>query len=234
MLGLSTHSIEQAKSADALNGILDYFAVGPVFATNTKPGRPAVGLELVSSVADFKPCLPWFAIGGINKSTARKVRSAGAERIVAVSDVLVPQDTTGAIRDLMAEFRGYRTDSAKYSPLNQTCLCRYVKRIVICFRHTAKAMPMRRFYPPSPQIILRPFLCFRQTTPQMRCPCRVPPRNQLVSNLIFHLNNGYYGKMVGSKCSVYVICYYRALFNTDIRRDKYVVDLIFGFSFAFT
>ncbi|MFR6032906.1 MAG: thiamine phosphate synthase [Bacilli bacterium] len=27
--GLSTHSIEQAKSADALNGILDYFAVGP-------------------------------------------------------------------------------------------------------------------------------------------------------------------------------------------------------------
>ncbi len=113
VLGLSTHSIEQAKSADALNGILDYFAVGPVFATNTKPGRPAVGLELVSSVADFKPCLPWFAIGGINKSTARKVRSAGAERIVAVSDVLVPQDTTGAIRDLMAEFRGYRTDSAK-------------------------------------------------------------------------------------------------------------------------
>ena len=36
VLGLSTHSIEQAKSADALNGILDYFAVGPVFATNTK------------------------------------------------------------------------------------------------------------------------------------------------------------------------------------------------------
>ena len=104
VLGLSTHSIQQAKSADALNGILDYFAVGPVFATNTKPGRPAVGLELVSAVASFKPRLPWFAIGGINKKTASQVSAAGAERIVAVSDVLIPQDTTGAIRDLMENF----------------------------------------------------------------------------------------------------------------------------------
>ena len=103
-LGLSTHSIEQAKAADSLSGVIDYFAVGPVYATNTKPGRPAVGLELVSAVASFKPRLPWFAIGGINKKTASQVSAAGAERIVAVSDVLIPQDTTGAIRDLMENF----------------------------------------------------------------------------------------------------------------------------------
>lgn len=40
-LGLSTHSEEQAAAADAMSGILDYFAVGPLYATGTKPGARA-------------------------------------------------------------------------------------------------------------------------------------------------------------------------------------------------
>jgi len=104
VLGLSTHSIAQAKNADALFYLLDYFAVGPVYATNTKPGRPAVGLELVSAVRDMRPHLPWFAIGGVSRKTAAAVRAAGAERIVAVSDVLTPEDTAAAVRELLANF----------------------------------------------------------------------------------------------------------------------------------
>ena len=106
VLGLSTHSPEQADAADELRGILDYFAVGPVYATNTKLGRKPVGLGLVEYVAGKKPFLPWFAIGGVNKKTARAVRSAGAERIVAVSDVLVAPDTEIAVKELVAEFLG--------------------------------------------------------------------------------------------------------------------------------
>lgn len=106
ILGLSTHSPEQADAADELRDVLDYFAVGPVYATNTKPGRKPVGLELVEYVAGKKPFLPWFAIGGVNKKTARAVRSAGAERIVAVSDVLVAPDTEIAVKELVAEFLG--------------------------------------------------------------------------------------------------------------------------------
>lgn len=106
VLGLSTHSIEQAAAADNLNDVLDYFAVGPVYATNTKPGRPAVGLELVEKVAASNPRLPWFCIGGVNAKTAAQVRKAGGQRIVAVSDVLVQNDTTEAVKSLVATFLG--------------------------------------------------------------------------------------------------------------------------------
>jgi len=105
VLGMSTHSLEQAKKADALADVLDYFAVGPVYATNTKPGRPAVGLGLVRAVAEMKPRLPWFAIGGVNIKTAPDVARAGAERIVAVSDVLLAPDTAEAVKNLTKEFQ---------------------------------------------------------------------------------------------------------------------------------
>ena len=106
ILGLSTHSIEQAKAANSLNDTLDYFAVGPVYATATKPGRSAVGLQLVSEVAHMNPSLPWFAIGGVNMDTAASVRAAGAERIVAVSAVLAPDNTALAVRQLIKNFLG--------------------------------------------------------------------------------------------------------------------------------
>lgn len=106
ILGLSTHSIEQARAADNLSEILDYFAVGPVFETNTKPGRKAVGLGLIRDVKAINPALPWFAIGGINEKNAIEVRLAGAGRIVAVSAVLTPDDTTKAVELLKKRFFG--------------------------------------------------------------------------------------------------------------------------------
>ena len=105
ILGLSTHSKEQASNADKLSDVLDYFAVGPVFATNTKPGRIPVGLELVQTVAKMSPTLPWFTIGGVNIKTISEVAKAGAERIVAVSDVLIPDDTKLAVNQLVEEFQ---------------------------------------------------------------------------------------------------------------------------------
>lgn len=107
VLGLSTHSPEQAAAANELVGVLDYFAVGPVYATMTKPGRAAVGLELVKFAAQkLRKNMPWFCIGGINAKTAAAVRAAGGERIVAVSDVLLPADTKAAVYALLAAFSG--------------------------------------------------------------------------------------------------------------------------------
>ncbi len=88
ILGLSTHSREQASAAMGLVGVLDYFAVGPVFATATKPDYPPVGLELVEWVAQQRPALPWFAIGGVNPATVASVVAAGARAVVAVSALL--------------------------------------------------------------------------------------------------------------------------------------------------
>lgn len=100
ILGLSTHSIAQAKEAIALGPkILSYFAVGPIFATQTKPDYTPVGLELVREVAALKPALPFFCIGGITRRNVSRVRAAGAERVVIVSDVLSAEDSAHAVSD---------------------------------------------------------------------------------------------------------------------------------------
>ena len=78
--------------------------MGPVYATNTKPGRKPVGLELVKQVSEMSPKLPWFAIGGVNLKTAQAVRKSGAERIVAVSDVLAAENTRNAVSALVSKF----------------------------------------------------------------------------------------------------------------------------------
>ncbi|HMJ04592.1 MAG TPA: thiamine phosphate synthase, partial [Conexibacter sp.] len=82
LLGRSTHTPEQVE--DAAVADVDYFAVGPVHATPTKPGRPAVGLELIRHAAGAARPLPWFAIGGIDASNVGDVVAAGATRIVVV------------------------------------------------------------------------------------------------------------------------------------------------------
>ena len=87
----------QARSAEALADILDYFAVGPVFPTGTKPDYKAVGLDLVREVQSMKPSLPVFCIGGIHQGNVLQVRQAGGQGVVAVSAVLCAEDTAGAV-----------------------------------------------------------------------------------------------------------------------------------------
>jgi thiamine-phosphate pyrophosphorylase len=97
IVGLSTHSPEQVDAAAGLP--VDYIGVGPVHATPTKPGRPAVGLELVSYAADHAG-LPWFAIGGIAPDNAAAVRAAGAERVAVVRALTEASDPALAARSL--------------------------------------------------------------------------------------------------------------------------------------
>ena len=103
ILGLSTHSFEQATRAERLpHGLIDYFCVGPVFPTQTKPDYVPVGLELVREVAGSNPRLPWFAIGGITRANVHSVVTGGVRRVVVVSDVLKAASPAQAIRDLLA------------------------------------------------------------------------------------------------------------------------------------
>jgi thiamine-phosphate pyrophosphorylase len=81
LVGLSTHSPEQVDAAARVE--VDYIGVGPVHATPTKPGRPAVGLELVRYAARHAT-VPFFAIGGISPENVDAVHEAGAERIAVV------------------------------------------------------------------------------------------------------------------------------------------------------
>lgn len=79
LVGLSTHCRAQIDGARGA----DYIGVGPVHETPTKPGRPAVGLELVMYAAAHAS-VPFFAIGGIAPRNVEKVRAAGASRVAVV------------------------------------------------------------------------------------------------------------------------------------------------------
>jgi thiamine-phosphate pyrophosphorylase len=108
-LGLSTHTPAQAAAAmDAAE--LDYFCTGPLWATPTKPGRAAVGLELVTAAArrqaETGSVRPWFAIGGIDHSNVEQVVDAGARRIVVVRAITEAEDPTEAARTLRALLPG--------------------------------------------------------------------------------------------------------------------------------
>ena len=98
-IGLSTHSPEQIASAEKSSA--DYYAVGPVHETPTKPGRPAVGLELVHHAASVAS-KPWFAIGGIDPANAADVAAAGATRVVVVRAIRDARDPAAAARALRA------------------------------------------------------------------------------------------------------------------------------------
>jgi thiamine-phosphate pyrophosphorylase len=100
IVGLSTHSIEQAD-AGARSGA-DYIAVGPVHATPTKEGRPAIGLEPIRHAAAHITSLPWFAIGGIDQHTVGDVVAAGAGRAVIVRAIAHAEDPEAVTRALRA------------------------------------------------------------------------------------------------------------------------------------
>ena len=98
-IGLSTHAPDQAQRA--LDAGADYVAIGPIYATGTKPTAKPVTLEYVHWAA-ANVTVPWFAIGGINLQTLDAVLAAGAQRICVVSAILNAPDVVQAC----AEFRG--------------------------------------------------------------------------------------------------------------------------------
>jgi thiamine-phosphate pyrophosphorylase len=99
-VGLSTHAPAELARADA-----DYVGVGPVFATPTKQGRPATGLEYVRHAAAHAR-VPWFAVGGIDETNVREVVAAGASRIAVVRAIGEAHDPERAARALRKALGG--------------------------------------------------------------------------------------------------------------------------------
>jgi thiamine-phosphate pyrophosphorylase len=94
-IGLSTHAPLQARNA--LDAGADYIAVGPVYATGTKPSAKPVTLDYVRwAAANIQ--IPWFAIGGINLQNLDEVLAAGARHICVVSAILNSSDIAATCR----------------------------------------------------------------------------------------------------------------------------------------
>jgi len=100
IIGRSTHSPNQFDAAVA-DPDVDYACVGPVWATPTKPGRPAAGLETIRHAASSTTEVPWFAIGGIALNTIQAVVEAGAQRVVVVRAITQSDDPAGATTALL-------------------------------------------------------------------------------------------------------------------------------------
>jgi thiamine-phosphate pyrophosphorylase len=104
LIGRSTHDESQVHGAVAEPGV-DYFCVGPTWATPTKPGRPAPGLGLLRYAAATGTDRPWFAIGGIDADRLDEVVAAGATRVVvvrAITEADDPEAAAGALRAKLA------------------------------------------------------------------------------------------------------------------------------------
>jgi thiamine-phosphate pyrophosphorylase len=96
IVGLSATTVEELESGEP-----DYWGVGAIFGTPTKPDSQPGGLELVRAAA-ARLTAPWFAIGGIEVANVAEVAAAGAPGVAVVRAVRDAVDPETAARELRA------------------------------------------------------------------------------------------------------------------------------------
>jgi len=103
LVGVSTHSIQQARQA--VDDGADYLGVGPVFPSGTKQFDVFPGLDLVAAVA-AEIRLPAFAIGGITGENISQVTSRGLRRVAvsgAVANAAAPGKAVQQLRAVLSD-----------------------------------------------------------------------------------------------------------------------------------
>lgn len=97
-IGLSTHSLDQARKA--LEQKPDYIGFGPVYPTNAKANPdPPVGTKLLSEVLKLAN-IPVIAIGGIFPENLDNVLKTGARNIAMVRHFMQTKNFEGRIKQL--------------------------------------------------------------------------------------------------------------------------------------
>ncbi|HLC42539.1 MAG TPA: thiamine phosphate synthase [Methylomirabilota bacterium] len=104
LIGVSTHSLDQAKSAEKEGA--DFIVFGPVFDTPSKRGYgPPLGIDALAKAADALG-KPVFAIGGISVEDVPRLRKAGARGVAAISAILSSPDPGRAVRRFIGALGG--------------------------------------------------------------------------------------------------------------------------------
>lgn len=109
-LGVSTHSLEQARRAEGDGA--DYIAVGSIFPTATKPEFQLVGLDLLRA-ARQAVATPLVGIGGITADNAEEAIRAGADGVAVISAVCGARDPAEATSRLIERIRPSLTARGK-------------------------------------------------------------------------------------------------------------------------
>lgn len=84
IVGISTHSLEQAQSAEA--GGADYIGFGPIFHTSTKDAGKPKGVDILKTIKQ-NVNIPVVAIGGISIDTVADVMNAGADAVAVATAI---------------------------------------------------------------------------------------------------------------------------------------------------
>ena len=114
ILGVSTHSVEQARAAAAAGA--DYVAVGSMFPTATKPDFQLVGPALIRA-ARGEIRVPLIGIGGVMVENVGDVIRAGADGVAVISAVCGAADPLFATRRFFEAIRAARDLTGSGRPL---------------------------------------------------------------------------------------------------------------------
>ncbi len=98
LIGISTHTLEQAIAAGAAGA--DYIGFGPIFETATKDAGRAQGVASIRALKE-SVSIPLIAIGGITHAKARDVISAGADGVAIISAILSAPDMELAMKQMI-------------------------------------------------------------------------------------------------------------------------------------
>jgi thiamine-phosphate pyrophosphorylase len=105
IIGITCRTVAEAQTADAQGA--DYLAVGPIFASPTKPTLEPLGVGLLSAVTDQVE-LPLVAIGGITSANVSAAVKSGATIIAVASALLQADDIEHEARCLTKEIANQR------------------------------------------------------------------------------------------------------------------------------
>jgi thiamine-phosphate diphosphorylase len=109
ILGISTHSVEQARAAQTDGA--DYVAVGSMFATTSKADFQLVGPDLLRKLRG-EIRVPLVGIGGITPDNVSEVIRAGADGVAVISAVCAAADPQAAAARFLAQIRAARNLTA--------------------------------------------------------------------------------------------------------------------------
>jgi thiamine-phosphate pyrophosphorylase len=98
IIGLSTHTVEQAIAAQAAGA--DYIGFGPMYPGGAKRTVVGQGVETLHKVR-AAVAIPIVAIGGITEARMPEIIRAGADSVAIISDVLNAPDIPAKVRRML-------------------------------------------------------------------------------------------------------------------------------------
>lgn len=105
ILGVSTHSVAQARAAQADGA--DYIAVGSMFPTRSKAEFELVGPDLLRKLRG-EIRVPLIGIGGITHANVGEVIAAGADGVAVISAVCAADDARASAARFVALIQAAR------------------------------------------------------------------------------------------------------------------------------